>query len=169
MAGKVLLILPCNPCVRLGDYSLCDNWRMVVRYLWDLVLAGKVVLAAVDSCKPGIVERGSERELVWCDRRPYWGRLYDGDSVTLDILTRAVTEDMRWLKARYDMLVYYVNVRAYHKALLEASKTLGLRQGVDYLDLTPGYNPLRYRKRENLRKLRIVIEHPPSSMDTSIP
>ena len=26
-AGAVLLMLPCNGCVRLGDYSLRPNWH----------------------------------------------------------------------------------------------------------------------------------------------
>ncbi len=55
MGSKTLLILPCNRCVRLGDYSLCQNWRIVLKHVGALVRAGSLDLAAVDSCKPGIV------------------------------------------------------------------------------------------------------------------
>jgi hypothetical protein len=58
--GPVLLVLPCNPCVRLGDYSLCQNWRVVLKHVGLLVQAGVLDLAAVDSCKPGVVLWGEE-------------------------------------------------------------------------------------------------------------
>jgi hypothetical protein len=58
--GPVLLVLPCNPCVRLGDYSLCPNWRIVLKHVRPLVESGALDLAAVDSCKPGIVLWGEE-------------------------------------------------------------------------------------------------------------
>ncbi len=153
----ILLVLPCNPCVRLGDYSLCQNWRVVLRYVGDLVGSGLVQLAAVDSCKPGIVLWGEERRLVWCDRSPRWDLSYGGDQARLELLTEAVRWDLAELLAQFKPLVYYVNVKAYHLALLGASRRLKLVEGVDYIDLTPGYNPLAYRSSRNLGRLRDTI------------
>jgi hypothetical protein len=143
--------------VRLGDYSLCDNWRVVLRYIGDLVSSGHVTLAAVDSCKPGIVLWGEERRLTWCDRSPRWDKTYGRDSARLELLTETVRWDLVELLARFKPLVYYVNVKAYHQALLGASRRLGLLEGRDYLDLTPGYNPLAYRSSRNLGRLRETI------------
>jgi hypothetical protein len=39
---------------------LCRNWRVVLRHVGLLVQAGVLDLAAVDSCKPGVVLRGEE-------------------------------------------------------------------------------------------------------------
>ncbi|MCC5990312.1 MAG: hypothetical protein LM558_02210 [Thermosphaera sp.] len=62
--NRALLILPYNRCVRLGDYSLCQNWRVVLKHVGFLVESGALDLAAIDSCKPGIVLWGGERSLT---------------------------------------------------------------------------------------------------------
>jgi hypothetical protein len=136
---------------------LCQNWRIVLRYIGDLVSSGHVTLATVDSCKPGIVLWGEERTLRWCDRSPRWDLSYGRERWRLELLTEAVRRDLAELSTRFKPLVYYVNVKAYHLALLEASKALGLTEGVDYIDLTPGYSPLAYRSSRNLGRLRETI------------
>jgi hypothetical protein len=138
---KTLLILPCNKCVRLGDYSLCQNWRVVLKHVRQFVESGTLDLAAVDSCKPGIVLWGEEHDLRWCDRNPRWDRGYGRDPVRLELLARAVAWDLRWLALRYKVIAFYVNVKAYRLALKMAST------GVELLDLGPPKpNPLSYNK-----------------------
>jgi len=151
---ELLLILPCNPCVRLGDYSLCENWRVVLRYVGDLVSSGMLKLAAIDSCKPGLVPWGSEGEFRWCDRSPYWSKSYGRSPELLELLEEAVQRDLVVYRARYKLLIYYVNVKAYHRALLNASTRLGFKPAVDYIDVSPNYNPLSYRSKESLTRLR---------------
>ena len=122
---RVLLVLPCNPCVRLGDYSLCPNWRIVLRSVGDLYEAGLIGLAAIDSCKPGIVEWGEEHRLRHCDLHPGSELYYKKEPWRLEILTREVVRDARSLAERYEWIAYYVNVKAYRHALDEASRALG--------------------------------------------
>jgi hypothetical protein len=140
---RALLILPCNSCVRLGDYSLCPNWRVVLKHVGLFVESGALDLAAIDSCKPGIVLWGEERGLTWCDLNPRWDRLYGRDPVRLELLTDSVARDLRELSVRYKMIAFYVNVKAYRLALRKASE----RTGVELLDLGPPKpNPLSYNK-----------------------
>jgi len=155
--GAVLLVLPCNPCVRLGDYSLCPNWRIVLKHVGPLVESGALDLAAVDSCKPGIVLWGEEGDLRWCDRNPRWDRLYGGDPARLELLAQAVARDLRWLAVEYRLIAFYVNVKAYRLALKMASETTG----VELLDLGPPRpSPLSYNKhaRELPEKLEPIAQ-----------
>jgi hypothetical protein len=143
LTGRALLILPCNKCVRLGDYSLCPNWRVVLKHAGSLVESGALDLAAVDSCKPGIVLWGEEGDLRWCDRNPRWDRVYGRDPVRLELLAGAVARDLRWLAVEYRLLAFYVNVKAYRLALKMASEAAG----VELLDLGPPRpSPLSYNK-----------------------
>jgi hypothetical protein len=143
MTRRMLLILPCNKCVRLGDYSLCPNWRVVLKHVRPLVESGALDLAAVDSCKPGIVLWGEEGGLRWCDRSPRWDRGYGRDPVRLELLARAVAWDLRWLVLEYEVIAFYVNVKAYRLALQKASEITG----VELLDLgPPKLSPLSYNK-----------------------
>jgi len=140
---ETLLILPCNRCVRLGDYSLCPNWRVVLKHVGFLVESGALDLAAIDSCKPGIVLWGEERSLTWCDVNPRWDRLYGRNSLRLELLADSVAGDLRELSIRYKTIAYYVNVKAYRLALQKASEVTG----VELLDLGPPKpNPLSYNK-----------------------
>jgi hypothetical protein len=151
MGSKTLLILPCNACVRLGDYSLCPNWKIVLKHVRALVEAGALDLAAVDSCKPGIVLWGEETGLRWCDLNPRWDRLYGRDPVRLDLLAQAVARDLRELSLRYKAIAFYVNVKAYRLALKKATEITG----VELLDLGPPKpNPLSYNK--HARELPLV-------------
>jgi hypothetical protein len=139
----MLLILPCNGCVKLGDYSLCPNWRVVLKHIRPLVESGVLDLAAVDSCKPGIVLWGEEGGLRWCDRSPRWDRSYGGDPARLELLAQAVAWDLRWLALEYRVIAFYVNVKAYRLALQKASEMTG----VELLDLgPPKLNPLSYNR-----------------------
>jgi hypothetical protein len=139
----MLLILPCNKCVRLGDYSLCPNWRVVLKHIRPLVESGALDLAAVDSCKPGIVLWGEEGGLRWCDRSPRWDRGYGRDPVRLELLAWAVAWDLRRLALEYRVIAFYVNVKAYRLALQKASEITG----VELLDLgPPKLSPLSYNK-----------------------
>jgi hypothetical protein len=143
MGSNTLLILPCNRCVRLGDYSLCPNWRIVLKHVGALARAGVIDLAAIDSCKPGIVLWGEEHSLRWCDVNPRWDRLYGRDSTRLELLADSVARDLRELSVRYKAIAYYVNVKAYRLALQKASEITG----VELLDLGPPKpNPLSYNK-----------------------
>jgi len=143
MTRRMLIILPCNKCVRLGDYSLCPNWRVVLKHVRPLVESGALDLAAVDSCKPGIVLWGEEGGLRWCDRSPRWDRGYGRDPVRLELLAWAVAWDLRWLVLEYEIIAFYVNVKAYRLALQKASEITG----VELLDLgPPKLNPLSYNK-----------------------
>jgi hypothetical protein len=153
----VLLVLPCNPCVRLGDYGLCRNWRVVLRHVGLLVQAGVLDLAAVDSCKPGIVLWGEEGDLRWCDIRPSWDKLYAGDPVRLELLASNVARDLRELSVTYKAIAFYVNVKAYRLALKMASEATG----VGLADLGPPKpSPLSYNKhaRELPRALQRLVE-----------
>jgi hypothetical protein len=143
MTRRMLLILPCNKCVRLGDYSLCPNWRVVLKHVRPLVESGALDLAAVDSCKPGIVLWGEEGSLRWCDRSPRWDRGYGRDPVRLELLAWAVAWDLRWLVLEYEIIAFYVNVKAYRLALQKASEITGVK----LVDLgPPKLNPLSYNK-----------------------
>ena len=143
MIPETLLILPCNRCVRLGYYSLCQNWRVVLKHVGFLVESGALDLAAIDSCKPGIVLWGEERSLTWCDINPRWDRLYGRDPLRLELLVDSVVRDLRELSLRYRVIAYYVNVKAYRLALQKASEVTG----VGLLDLGPPKpNPLSYNK-----------------------
>jgi len=143
MTRRMLIILPCNKCVRLGDYSLCPNWRVVLKHIRPLVESGVLDLAAVDSCKPGIVLWGEEGGLRWCDRSPRWDRGYGGDPARLELLAQAVAWDLRRLALEYRVIAFYVNVKAYKLALQKASEMTG----VELVDLgPPKLNPLSYNK-----------------------
>lgn len=143
MANGILLILPCNRCVRLGDYSLCPNWRVVLKHVRLLVESRILDLAAIDSCKPGIVLWGEERSLTWCDVNPRWDKLYGKDPDRLELLASNIARDLRELSLRYKTIAYYVNVKAYRLALQKASEITG----VELLDLGPPKpNPLSYNK-----------------------
>jgi hypothetical protein len=143
MGLKTLLILPCNKCVRLGDYNLCQNWRIVLKHVGALVRAGALDLAAVDSCKPGIVLWGEEHRLRWCDIHPSWDKLYGRDHLRLELLVDNVARDLRELSIRYKAIAFYVNIKAYRMALKKASEMAG----VGLVDLGPPKpNPLSYNK-----------------------
>ncbi len=143
MGFKTLLILPCNPCVRLGDYSLCPNWKVVLKHVGALVRAGILDLASIDSCKPGIVLWGEECALRWCDRSPRWDGSYGRDPVRLEFLVDSVARDLRGLSLRFKTIAYYVNVKAYKLALKKASEITR----VELLDLgPPKLSPLSYNK-----------------------
>jgi hypothetical protein len=110
-------------------------------------------LAAVDSCKPGVVLWGEEGDLRWCDRNPRWDRLYGGDPVRLELLAEAVARDLRWLAPRYKVIAFYVNVKAYRLALKKASE----ETGVELLDLGPPKpSPLSYNK--HARELPVALQ-----------
>ena len=150
--NRALLILPCNRCVRLGDYSLCQNWRVVLKHVGFLVESGALDLAAIDSCKPGIVLWGGERSLTWCDVNPRWDRLYGRNPLRLELLADSVARDLRELSIRYKTIAYYVNVKAYRLALQKASEVTG----VELLDLGPPKpNPLSYNK--HARELPLLL------------
>ena len=83
----------------------------------EYVIAGALDLAAIDSCKPGIVLWGEEREYMWCDLHPSYTLYYGRERWRLDILKERVLEDVRELLLFYDRIVYYVNVKAYREAL----------------------------------------------------
>jgi hypothetical protein len=164
MGFKTLLILPCNKCVRLGDYSLCPNWRIVLKHVGALVRAGAVDLAAIDSCKPGIVLWGEEHSLRWCDANPRWDKLYSRDPARLELLIDGVARDLRELSARYKTIAFYVNVKAYRLALKKASEITG----VELLDLGPPKpNPLSYNK--HARELPKVIANHQTELRSSSP
>ncbi|MEM1927516.1 MAG: hypothetical protein QXS85_02090 [Acidilobaceae archaeon] len=151
---RVLLLLPCNKCVRLGDYALCDSWRRVLASVGDLVSAGLLELAAIDSCKPGVVVYGEELSYSWCDIEPYWGRTYGGDGSRFEILVDAIARDLRELSLEYRAIVAYLNVKAYKLAVLEASR----RTGVTVFDLSPPrMSPLSFRSRRSLERLRASL------------
>ncbi|MEB2837020.1 MAG: hypothetical protein GSR80_000318 [Desulfurococcales archaeon] len=152
----VALILPCNGCVRLGDYMLCDGWRRVWRYVWDLVLAGAVDLAAVDSCKPGLVYWGQEASLSWCDLSPRWD-YYRRRPWRLEALERALEANLLEFSTRHRAIVYYVDVKAYRLALEAASRPLRAR-GYPIVDAGPHpATALGFRSRANLARLRSVL------------
>jgi hypothetical protein len=153
MGLKTLLILPCNKCVRLGDYSLCQNWRIVLKHVGALVRAGALDLAAIDSCKPGIVLWGEEHSLRWCDIHPSWDKLYGRDPVRLELLADSVARDLGELSLRYKTIAFYVNVKAYRLALQKASGMVGM----EIQDLGPPKpNPLSYNK--HARELPRMVE-----------
>lgn len=153
--GRVLLLVPCNSWVRAGDYTLGDNWRTVHRAVGDLVQAGIVDVAAVDSCKPGIVYRGEEYRYTWCDLRPLWHELYKRQPWRLEALTRGLEEDLRAAALRYGAIAGYINVKAYRLALLEAAR----RTGVQVRILGPqSLSPLSFRSRRSLQRLRRGLE-----------
>jgi hypothetical protein len=143
MVSRLLLILPCNKCVRLGDYSLCQNWRVVLKHVRLFVESKVLDLAAVDSCKPGIVLWGEERDLRWCDIHPSWDKLYVKDPVRLELLTNNVARDLREFSVTYKTIAYYVNVKAYRLALQKASEITGVKL-VDFGP--PKLSPLSYNK-----------------------
>jgi hypothetical protein len=160
--GPVLLVLPCNPCVRLGDYSLCPNWRVVLKHVRPMVESGALDLATVDSCKPGIVLWGEEGDLRWCDRNPRWDRLYARDPVRLELLANNVARDLRELSVRYKTMAFYVNVKAYRLALKMASEATG----VELADLgPPRLSPLSYNK--HARELPGRLERLLSARETA--
>ncbi len=149
--ARILLLLPCNPGVRLGDYMLGGNWRIVWRWIGDLVGSGIVDLASVDSCKPGIIYRGEEGGYRWCDVRPLWHELYARQPWRLEMLVRGLAEDLRDASLRYRAITAYINVKAYRTGLLEASR----RTGVGVILLGPDrLSPLSYRSSRNLARLR---------------
>ena len=155
MGARVLLVLPCNRWVRLGDYGLGDGWRLVYRWLRDYVDSGLVDLAAVDSCKPGLVYRGEEGGLRWCDTLPYWDRLYSREPYRLSLLISSLRDDLASAASRYMAIAYYVNVKAYREALEAASKSLGIRL---YNAGPPSLSPLSFRSRRSLSRLRSLVE-----------
>ncbi|MCE4624624.1 MAG: hypothetical protein F7C35_01995 [Desulfurococcales archaeon] len=161
MVSKVLLVLPCNPCVRLGDYSLCSNWRVVLSTVGDLVEAGAVDMAAIDSCKPGIVPWGEEGAYRHCDIRPTTDLYYRREPWRREILLRSVVEDLKGLLTSYRSIVYYVNVKAYREALDKAAHIIGsppvISAGPPRVSL-PSYRSRR--NRERLREILLSLASP---------
>lgn len=117
--------------------------------------AGLVSLAAIDTCKPGIVLWGDEEELRWCDKYPSSELYYKREPWMLPILKQAVLRDMRELAARYHSIVYYVNVKAYREALKNSETVLGSPPIFDAGP--PQANPLSYRSSRNRDKLRRLL------------
>ncbi len=150
---RILLVLPCNPCVRLGDYSLCRNWRVILASLGDLVGAGLVDLAAIDSCKPGLVPWGEERLYRWCDVYPSSDRYYRREPWRLELMVRALEADLREALTRYAYIVYYVNVKAYREALRRASRSIP-HAGRIIEAGPPADSPLSYTSKANREALR---------------
>ncbi|MCE4602498.1 MAG: hypothetical protein F7B18_04865 [Desulfurococcales archaeon] len=149
--ARLLLLLPCNPGVRMGDYTLGQNWRVVLGVVDDLVGSGILDLAAIDSCKPGVVRWGEEHVYRWCDVRPLWHELYKREPWRLELLVAGVAEDLRSLALEYRALAAYVNVRAYRTALELAMARSGVK--VHILG-PPRLSPLSYRSRRSLEALR---------------
>ena len=130
------------------------NWKLVYDYIWDLVEAGRVHLAAVDSCKPGLVYWGSEGGFRWCDVNPRWGSLYSRDPWRLEVLARALEGDLKEAWARFGLIASYVEVKAYRLALRMASRA----SGVEVLDLGPPMpTPLSVSSRANRARLRRAL------------
>ncbi|MEB3860352.1 MAG: hypothetical protein LRS43_03985 [Desulfurococcales archaeon] len=155
MDARILLILPCNGGVRFGDYGLGSNWRIVYSWLSDYIGSGLVELAAVDSCKPGLVYRGEEYKYRGCDTIPYWDRLYSKDPHRFHMLVEGLRRDIAEAALKYRAIVSYVNVKAYRLALEEASKLAG----VPLVNAGPSLlSPLSFRSKSSLRKLRQVVE-----------
>ncbi|MCE4608999.1 MAG: hypothetical protein F7C36_01285 [Desulfurococcales archaeon] len=154
--ARILLILPCNQCVKYGDYSLCPNWRIILRDIWEYVDYGIIDLAAIDSCKPGIVPWGEERDLTWCDIYPSYLLYYHREPWRRGILFNHVYSDLRDLVSRYRYIVYYVNVKAYREVLDKAREKINTDRiifaGPSRLD------PLSYRSRRERAKLRGIID-----------
>jgi hypothetical protein len=155
LSARILLVLPCNGGVRLGDYRLGSNWRLVYSWLGDYIDSGIVQLAAVDSCKPGLVYSGEEHVYRGCDVTPYWDRLYSRDPYRLQLLVERLAGDLSEAATRYRAIVYYVNVKAYRLALEEASKLAGVPLvGAG----PPSMSPLSFRSRRSLLRLRRLVE-----------
>ncbi|MEB3844155.1 MAG: hypothetical protein LRS48_00560 [Desulfurococcales archaeon] len=153
--AQLLLVLPCNSCVRMGDYSLCDNWRIIIGDLYWHVAGGLVDLAAVDSCKPGIVVWGGESRLRWCDIHPSYTLYYHRERWRLPLLKDMVRRDVRELLSRYKYIVYYVNVKAYREAMDSARSICPERvvpAGPERL------SPLSYRSRRSRAGLKRIVE-----------
>lgn len=122
---RVLLVLPCSSTLRLGDYSLSSSWRLILRDNWDLIGSGVVGVAAVDSCKPGLVLWGEERELSWCDSYPSWSR-FRGKPWRFNALVEGLIRDLRELVyLGAPIAVTYLNVKAYRLAFGVAAERLG--------------------------------------------
>ncbi len=153
--ARILLLLPCNGGVRLGDYNLGDNWRIVKRWIWDLTGSGIVDVAAVDSCKPGIVYEGEEHDYIWCDIRPLWHELYARQSWRMKRLIEGVKRDLAEAATRYRAIAAYLNVRAYRMAIEAASKSIGVR--VHFLG-PERLSPLSFRSHRSLEALREGLE-----------
>lgn len=133
---------------------LSRNWKLVYDYIWDLVDAGKVYLAAVDSCKPGIVYWGSEGDFRWCDVNPRWDTLYSKDPWRLEVLVRALEKDLKEAWTVFGLIASYVEVKAYRVALSRASKA----SGVKVLHLGPPKpTPLSLSSRVNRARLRRAL------------
>jgi hypothetical protein len=143
MVVRALLILPCNKCIKRGDYSLCRNWRIVLRYVRPFIEAGTLYLAAVEGCKPGILLWGEERAYTHCDTYPSWDRVYARDPARLERLIAGVARDLKELSTRYDVIAHYVNVKAYKLALQKAGEITGVKL-VDFGP--PKLSPLSYSK-----------------------
>ncbi len=149
-----LLVLSCNGGVRLGSYMLGRNWRLVYDYVWDLVEAGLLRLAAVDSCKPGLVYWGEESSLSWCDLSPRWDSLYSKNPWRLEALVRALSRDLQAASTAHSFIASYVEVKAYRLALSTASKAAG----VEIVDLgPPRTSPLSLASRRNRSALRLSL------------
>ncbi len=152
---RLLLILPCNKCVGMGDYSLCPNWRIILSSIYNYVEYGLLDLAAIDSCKPGIVLWGEEREYMWCDLQPSYLLYYSREKWRLDILKTSVLRDVGKLAPYYKRILYYVNVKAYREALDYAAEHYN-----DFLYwVGPSrLSPLSYRSRRERERLVNAIE-----------
>ena len=155
MTRPLLLILPCNGCVRLGDYSLCSNWRLIIRDNRDLINAGILRLAAIDSCKPGIVPWGEEHRLRHCDLHPSYTLYYNREPWRLEILVDSVIRDIKELATKHDWIIHYINVKAYKHALREAKRKIGTPPIIDAGPPHP--TPLSYRSRRNRGRLRRIL------------
>ena len=168
--APVLLVLPCNPCVRLGNYMLCPSWRVVWATVWDLVQAGIVSLAAVDSCKPGIVPWGHEASLTWCDTRPDASLYYKRQPWRLEILAPAVERDAAALLQTHKYIVHYINVKAYKHALNKAAQNLDAGRIIDAGPPRPTIPSYRsHKSRSTLRKtiLKLVKQQVNKANDQS--
>ncbi len=135
---------------------MCDNWKIIFKDICFLIRSNIVSLAAIDSCKPGIVLFGEEHRLIWCDVYPSYLLYYRDQPWRLDILKENVVRDLKEYLNYYDYIVYYVNVKAYREALDYAKAVIGsnrlIHGGPSKL------NPLSYRsKRERENLLNIIL------------
>ena len=143
--------MSCNGGVRLGSYMLGRNWRLVYDYVWDLVEAGLLRLAAVDSCKPGLVYWGEESSLSWCDLSPRWDRFYSRNPWRLEALVKELAKDLLAASITHNFIASYVEVKAYRVALSAASEAAGIE--LVYLG-PPRPSPLSLASRKNRAALR---------------
>jgi hypothetical protein len=134
---KALLILPCNPGAKTGDYFPFGAWKQAMQSLKRQQIDKRLVdFAAIDSIITRLDPRGDREtkgaivletemdRVKGCDLRPDWSLFTKDGYGFLKEHARCCKISMVPLLSRYDLIVVAASVRGYKYASVRALRDI---------------------------------------------